>query len=166
MKPVECPFEAETLSAVLQGRWPDRADAELRCHAAGCQICSDAAAIAGQIDEARERTRARAALPDSGRVWWTAQMRARREAAEAAGRPITAVQAVAFTCSIALLGACFGATSRWFQELLGKALAALADGRLIPVATAILAEHGALLLAMGALVLLVPALVYLTVLRD
>ena len=41
---------------------------------------------------------AAAVLPDSGRVWWKAQMRARREAVEAVGRPITAIQVVAFTC--------------------------------------------------------------------
>ena len=43
------------------------------------------------------------------------QLRARREAARTAGRPITAIQVLAFSAAMGLLGACFGATSQWFQ---------------------------------------------------
>ena len=169
MKPVECEFESEVLAAVLQSRWPERVDAQLRAHVAGCAICSDVAAIAGAVDEAREETRAQAVVPDSGRVWWLAQMRARREAADAAGRPITAVQVIALACAMGLLGACFGATSAWFQSALGRigsSLAAFEIKTLLPSATTLLAEHSALVLAMAAVLLLVPAAVYLAMLRD
>ena len=66
------------------------------------------------------------ALPDSGRVWWKAQMRARREAVEAAGRPITAIHVAAFACAMVLMGACIGATSSWFQAGLKWAWAEIA----------------------------------------
>jgi hypothetical protein len=111
MRQVECEFESEVLTAALQSRWPKRVDAELRAHVKACTICSDVVAIASAVDDAREEMRAGAVVPDSGRVWWLAQLRARREAAEAAGRPITAVQVIAFACAVGLLGACFGATS-------------------------------------------------------
>jgi hypothetical protein len=158
MKRFECEFESEVLAAAVQSRWPDRVDARLRAHALTCEICCDVAAVAGAIDAARDDLRASIVVPDSGRVWWLAQLRARREAARTAGRPITAAQVVAFGCSVALLGACFGATSTWFQAI----LSALDAKTLVPL----LMEHGVVAAAMVAVLLLVPAAVYLAVGRD
>src|ERR1035438_10143855 len=50
-------------------------------------------AIAGAIEDTRAEMSAQASVPNSGLVWWLAQLRARREAAEAANRPMIAVQA-------------------------------------------------------------------------
>ena len=169
MKPVECEFESEVLSAALQSRWPDRVDALLREHVASCTVCSDVIAVAVAIDDAREDARQGAAVPDSGRVWWLAQVRARREAAEAAGRPITAAQVIALASAMGLLGACFGATSKWFQSALAwvaSSMAGLNVGALLPFVSVILAQHGALILAMAAVVFVVPLVVYFTMLRD
>lgn len=163
MKPVECEFEAEVLAATLQSRWPERVDADLRAHVAACTICSDVVSIAGAVDDAREEMRASAVVPDSGRVWWLAQLRARREAAEAAGRPITAVQVIAFACAVGLLGACFGATSTWFQAALGWMASSVAA---LPSAAALLAGHGVLVLAVAAVLFVVPTAVYLAMGRD
>ena len=165
MKRLDCPFEADTLAASIQGRWPDRVDAELRDHIHNCEICADVAAVAGALDTARDEIRTQIVVPDAGRVWWVSQMRARREAARTAARPITAAQVVTFACVVALLGACFGATSTWFQSTLHRVGARLHDvdaQTLIPL----LMEHGALAAAMLALVVLVPAIVYLTVSKD
>ena len=160
MRPIECAceFESEVLGAVLQSRLPDH----LRAHVETCGICADIAAIAGAIDEAREEMHAAAAIPDSGRVWWLAQMRARREAAKAAGRPITAIQVIALACAVGLLGACFGATSLWFQAALRRVEAALAGFS----PSAFLAEHGLIVLAMAFVLLLVPGAVYLALGRE
>lgn len=169
MKPIECELESEVLAAVLQNRWPDRVDASLHQHVVACAICADVVAIAGAIDNAREEMRERAVVPDSGRVWWLAQMRARREAAQTAGRPITAAQVIAFACAVGLLGACFGATSAWFQSALRRTASSLAAFKfqaLLPFAGAFVAGHGALLLGMAAILLVVPAAVYLTMLRE
>jgi hypothetical protein len=158
MKPVECEFESEVLVAALQARMPE----PLRAHVAGCAICSDVAAVATAIDDARERMRGDAVVPDSGRVWWLAQLRARREATKAAGRPITAIQVIALACAIGLLGACFGATSTWFQAGLVRIQASLAGFS----AAAYLAEHGLLILAAALVLLLVPGAVYLVLGRE
>ena len=120
MTPLECEFESEVLAAAGQGRWPDRVDAQLRAHVAACQICSDVAAIAGVIEATREELRTSAVIPNSGRVWWLAQLRARREAAEAANRPMIAVQVVAFICAVCLLGACFRAASTCLSPVFGR----------------------------------------------
>ena len=49
MRQIECAFESEVVMAVVQSRWPDRADAELREHVKTCEICADVAAVAGAI---------------------------------------------------------------------------------------------------------------------
>ena len=164
MEPVDCEFESEVLAAAVQSRWPDRVDARLRAHALTCAICSDVAAVAGAIDEAREEMRASVVVPDSGRVWRRARLRARREAAESAGRPITAAQVIALACAAGLLGACFGATSRLFQSALrwiASSVAAFDFKAFVSFATALLAEHGALAAGIAALLFLAPAAVYL-----
>jgi hypothetical protein len=153
MTPVECEFESEVLAAALQARWPDRVDAQLRAHVAACRICSDVAAIAAVIEATREELRTSAVIPSSGRVWWLAQLRARREAAEAANRPMIAVQAVAFVCAVCLLGWCVRAASTWLSPVFAR----IASG---------MVEHAVLALAMAALFLLIPAGVYLALGRE
>lgn len=169
MKPVECEFEAEVLVAVLQARWPDHVDDQLRAHAVGCAICSEVAAVAQAFDGSLEETRASVQLPDASRVWWQAQMRARREAVQAAGRPITAVQLVAFACAVGLLGACFGATSTWFQAALKRVAsnAASFDGTaFLAAASTLFAEHGALVIGLVAVIFLVPTAVYVALAKE
>lgn len=173
MSQIECPFESDVLTAVLQSRWPERVDAELREHAKSCRICSDVAVVADAIEFAREDSvaafTAHDGIPDSGRVWWKAQMRARREALETVARPITAVQVVAFACGVGLVGACIGATSHWFQAGLKWAwneVAGVNPGALIPYAAALIAGHGLLAACMVAMVFVVPVAVYLAIGRD
>ena len=153
MTPLECEFESEVLAAAVQGRWPDRVDAQLRAHVAACRICSDVAAIAGAIEDAREDMSARAVIPNSGRVWWLAQLRARREAAEAANRPMIAVQVVAFICAVCLLGWCLRAASTWLSPVVARIASGMVD-------------HAVLALAMAAVFFLVPAGVYLALGRE
>jgi hypothetical protein len=169
MKQIECEFEADALAAALQSRWPDQVDAQLRAHVAECPICSDVVTITCAVDDARIQMRARAVVPDSGVVWWRAQLRARREAAEAAGRPITAAQLVAFAFAVGLLGACFGATSTWFQwafRSITSRLGGLDAKAVLDSATAMLAQHGVLVLGAAAMLFLIPTAVILTLRRD
>jgi hypothetical protein len=162
MKSFDCEFESEVLAAALQSRWPDRVDPQLREHAATCSLCAETALVASAIDQAREEARGAAVLPDAGRVWWLAQMRARREAIAAAGRPITLVQVIAFACAAALLGvcfgACFGATSSWFQSALRRI-------QMQPVA-ALLAGHVVLAACLAAIIVLIPAAAYFAFAKD
>ncbi len=170
MKQIECLFEADVLAAVIQSRWPERVDQELREHAKTCQICSDVAAVANAIESAREESVSNAAMaetiPDSGLVWWKAQIRARREATEAVGRPITAVQIAAFACAIGLLGACIGATSSWFQAALKGLWAELTDVNFLAYATGLIMGHWLLALCMVTMILVIPVSVYLMIGRD
>jgi len=153
MKRTECEFEADVLAAVMQSQWPYPVDAKLRDHASHCEICSVVGVVAAAIDAAKENP----AIPDPGRVWWLAQLRVRREAATAAGRSITVAQVLAFACAMGLLGACFGATSTWFQSVLRWMGSNLVN---MPSATLRLAA------GMAALIIVVPTAVYLAIRRD
>ncbi len=173
MRQIECEFESDVLAAVIQSRWPERVDAELREHVKKCDICSDVAAVASAIECAREVTAADAAipaaLPDSGLVWWKAQMRARREAVETAGRPITAIQVAAYACAMGLMGACIGASSSWFQAILKSGWAAVSGfdvKAFIPYATALIEGHGLLAACMVAMIFVLPVAVYLAAGKD
>jgi hypothetical protein len=160
MERLECEFEAAILAA--QPFWPEGADAELRAHSAACPICAETVRVAGALADAAAESRAELAagvLPDAGLVWWRAQMRARREAALAAGRPITAMQVLAFAAAMGLAGACFGATSTWFQEVLQAGIAAfkeMSGSELAAALGALAAEHAVALVAAGAVLLLTP----------
>lgn len=153
MMPPECAFEEEVLAAVVAGR----VDAHLREHAASCAICRDLIEVAGAIGDVRDRIPAPLLIPDAGRIWWVAQLRARREAIKEAGRPITAAHVIALACAAGLAGACFGATSAWFQAALQG---------LVPSATAIVLQHEAIAAGMAVLLFLVPAAIYLAMGRD
>jgi len=161
MNAPECAFEEEVLAAALQSRWPDRVPSELRAHVESCSLCRDLAEVSGAISEMREEMRPATVLPDAGRIWWMTQLRARREAIQTAGRPITAVHIAALGCAAGLAGACFGATSAWFQSVLNW----LAS-RGAPSAWDVVAQHSLLAAAMAVLLLAVPAAVYLAIGRE
>lgn len=169
MKRVECEFESEVLAALMQSRWPERAGTGLRAHVEQCEICASVATVAAALDEAHGAELACAAVPDAGRVWRMAQMRARREAVKAAGRPITAAQVIAFAIAMGLMGACFGATSAWFQASLGRVTAELAGADWtgwLAAANQLLTGHGAFVAGLAAAVVAVPAAVYLAIGRE
>ena len=76
MIPATCEFEPEVLAAALESRWPEGADTQLREHAFRCAVCSETALIAAAIANDRDLMRPDIVIPDSGRVWYLAQLRA------------------------------------------------------------------------------------------
>jgi len=89
------------MDAVASGRWPKRADVELRHHVDACPICQDVAAVFSAISAEREDAWSRVSVPPPSVVWWRAQIRAREEAARTAIRPIAVAQAIAVACLVA-----------------------------------------------------------------
>ncbi len=158
MKTVGCAFEPEALAAALDRRWPEGVDETLHAHVQSCRDCSEVVTVATALQQARETGGAPPALPDAGRAWRMAQLRARREATQTAGRPITAAQVIALACAAGLLGACFGATSESFQAALRAPL--------LVSAAELLSQHALLFLGAGAILVTIPAAVYLAILRD
>jgi hypothetical protein len=114
MNAFECPHEQDLLDAIQASRWPDRAEAALTAHVAGCAVCRDVATVAPAFMGGTDGP-VGIHVPEAGAVWLRAQWRARAEAERLATHPITAAQAAAIGCVAAISGALFGATSAWFQ---------------------------------------------------
>jgi hypothetical protein len=85
-----CEQEPRVLEAATSGRW----EPALRKHAEECASCAEVALVAAFMNEA-EAEPAEVRLPDAELVWWKAQLRARRAAAEKATRPIALAEKAA-----------------------------------------------------------------------
>ncbi len=108
MKVDHCEQEADALEAVRSGRWPDACEAELRAHVGQCAVCSEVVMVAELMRQGDAAACAEAHLPAPGLLWWKAQIRARRRAAERAAEPINliaSVTAVAVVLSLAAFAA-------------------------------------------------------------
>jgi hypothetical protein len=168
MTRVDCDREVEVLDAVYTRRWPDRAGDALRAHVSSCQTCADVALVAAAFEDECDMTRAAVQVPDSGRVWWRMQMRARQDAARAVVRPISMAQSVGIASAVGLGGAVFGATAGWFQQSLRSLWTVLRSAMSVdvpslpPALATTLASHGLLLLAIVLCLMLAPVAVYLT----
>jgi len=99
----ECDREQDVLDAIAAGRWPERCDDELHAHVSSCAICSELSEVACAVVDDRETVWGEADIPSAGIVWWRAQLRAREEAARAAGRPVAFIQGVAASVALWLI---------------------------------------------------------------
>lgn len=163
-----CVREDDVLDALASHRWPARCDEELRTHVQRCPVCADLAEIADVLVNDREVASREGRVPSAGIVWWRAQLRAREDAARAAGRPVAFVQGIAAAVAIWLAIALFRAIppdysaewNTWLTGVLPSAKITLADlahfAPTVPVAIALI---------VGASLLLAPLAIYL-VLAD
>jgi hypothetical protein len=168
MKPLECPREAEVLQAV-ECRAHREIAAELQEHIAACAVCSDLSAVAAAFDGARESLLATAELPDAGRVWRQARMRARQEAIHQAGHPITAAQSIAFGAATGLLGAYIGATSTGVQSALvwaQRQWTAIDKLAWLTAAAAFVGDHAVYFAVVAGAVVLLPTAVVWALSRE
>jgi hypothetical protein len=172
VKIVDCCREQEVLDALTSGRWPDRADEDLRAHVATCGICDDVVNVAGALLEGREDEPGDARIPSSAVMWWRAQMRARQEAAREAARPITVAQAIASVAAIALTVAALVALSSQFGELFSGLLrgwaSGVGDAAASVEAPSVLLAQGWMLpaLIIGVWLVLAPVAIYFAVADD
>ena len=103
MKVLQCDKERAVTELLQSGRWPEACDPALRNHVENCAICSEAVLVFRLLQEENAAMLADAKLPEAGLVWWKAQLRARREAAELATRPIALAERFALACGLAVL---------------------------------------------------------------
>ncbi|MEO8074952.1 MAG: hypothetical protein ABI818_01405 [Acidobacteriota bacterium] len=167
MRTPECPREQELLEALAGGRWPDGAVTELEMHAGRCDSCTELLTVALPLLREHELAERHARIPSSGVVWWRAQMRARREAVDAATRPIAWTQGLALACAAGLAAGVATFAETGVRAWLGWGVTALAalDPRTIDLARLqALAPAGTLpLVALGLLVVVAPMAIYLAV---
>jgi len=124
MKADRCDRETDVLEVVRTGRWPEACDADLRAHVAGCAVCAEVVLVAEALRRQDAGAWLEARLPAAGLVWWKAQIRARREAAERAAEPMNVVAIAACACLACSLVALavwqwprIASWSRWFRVL-------------------------------------------------
>ena len=103
MKVPQCGKERAVTEMLQSGRWPEACDSALRSHVENCAVCSEIVLVAQFLQEDHAALLAEMKLPDAGLVWWKAQLRARREAAELATRPIALAERFAVACGAAAL---------------------------------------------------------------
>jgi len=128
----KCEREQAVTELLQSGRWPEACDAALRSHVENCAVCSEVVLMARLLQEENASLLADVKLPDAGLVWWKAQLRARREAAELATRPIALAERFALACGMAVLLAFLlwnradfnvgHSDAHWFQSLVLNSL--------------------------------------------
>lgn len=102
-----CARESEVVSAVIEGRWPDRCGHDLEAHMADCHDCRDAVEVCGLLREAQSSdTQIQAAdalaVPAATRVWLRAAVRLRAEAEHNANRSLTWALGIGGACVVGL----------------------------------------------------------------
>ena len=112
-----CSRESDTARAASAGEWPE----ELLAHAADCPVCRDVALVAAALGRDRRRLPAEPRVANAGRIWWMAQLRARRAAAERAVRPISVMELVAIAVAVPVaaraLASAVPVVATWLTEL-------------------------------------------------
>jgi hypothetical protein len=154
-----CPHEQAIADLIVAGRWLDEGDDALRAHAAECRACAETLELARLLQEDQKALCEAAPVPSAGAVWWRATIRARAEAARAAGQPITLLQGIAAAAAMGLFVALVGAWWRsvapggtWFErfdELVSRSAS-------VPVPLFL-----SLLLVLAACLIVAPIAVYL-----
>ena len=89
MRVQSCPHENSVITAILAGRWPDQCDESLHAHAALCETCRELAEVASLLRVDRHHLHDEMRVPSAGQIWWRAAIRARLEASEQVGRPLS-----------------------------------------------------------------------------
>jgi len=152
----ECEYERELIEAVNAERWPDRCDAELRSHAATCEVCQDVVQVAKALQDDADTTSYDVRLPSAGLVWWRAELRARRDAMRTAERPLTLVHAFAGACGVGVLAALLTQLTPWLRQ----SFLHLTGIHISDVAVVMLQQPWPLVLTVGVLLVLAPVALY------
>jgi hypothetical protein len=165
---VDCAREDELLEALQAGRWPETADATLRVHVDACASCADLLAVAAPLLDEHHALAREAQVPSSAIVWWRAQMRSKREAAETAGQPISVVQGITFACIAGLLVTALGVYVPTFRSAFGWIVEASASWSALPLPVDPLASPIALaaVAAIGLCAVVLPVALYFTLRED
>ena len=116
MRKLDCAREDELLEALQTSRWPETCDASLCEHVEACAACTDLLLVAAPLLSERRALVHEASVPSSAVVWWRAQMRSRREAAEKAAQPVSVALGIAVACAAGLLATALGIVVPTFRR--------------------------------------------------
>jgi len=94
-----CSFEKEIQEALKSGHWPAGCAPELREHVRQCDSCNDLVLLTQAFQLAKTSSSTEVNVPP-GLIWWRAQLRLRRAAAEQVGTPLSIAQLFAWAISL------------------------------------------------------------------
>jgi hypothetical protein len=168
MTPAACAQERELIEQLVQGRPLEDWDSALQQHVARCDMCREVASVASAVWADGRDGLSEHHLPTASQVWWRAQVRARFDAAQTAGRPITFAQGAAGAAIVGMAASVVGwqwiaLPARVVRELAVRATDADTTGLLSTVAPSPL---GWAVLAACACVLVLMPLAALLALSD
>ena len=168
MRSADCAREDELLEALQSSRWPETADPTLRTHVHGCASCTDLLAVAAPLLHEHHALVREAQVPSSAIVWWRAQMRSKREAADTAAQPISVVQGITLACIAGLLATALGLFVPTFRNAFGWAADAAGSWFALPLPVDPLASPIVLaaVAAIGVCAIVLPIALYFTLHED
>ena len=94
-----CSYTKDVQDALKNGHWPAGCMPELRDHVRRCHACNDLVLVTQAFQLARQHSASDADVP-AGLLWWRAQLRRRRVAAEQVSAPMTIAQIFAWAISL------------------------------------------------------------------
>ena len=168
MHSAACSREHELLEALQSGRWRESTDPALRSHVDACATCTDLLAVAAPLLDEHDALVGEAQVPSSAIVWWRAQMRSKRDAAETAAQPITVVQGIMFACVAGLLATALGIFVPTFRNAFGWIVEAAGSWSALPLPVDPLASPMTLaaIAAIGLCAIVLPVALYFTLHED
>jgi len=97
-----CSYEKELNQALKEGHWPDACADDLRDHVNRCELCRDLILVTQAFRHAKRASIQVAPAGSPELLWWRAQLRRRRVAAETVSRPIAIAQIFAWVISLVI----------------------------------------------------------------
>lgn len=146
-----CRYETDVECAARTGNWT----AELETHVADCVRCGEIALVAGVLNREYRLAIMEGGAVDAGRIWWVAQLRARRMKIERATRPIALVGTVGLSCAGLAVAMVFVRVSEVIIPWMAK-VPSMWDSPFEAAATTVAITGGALALVLPVLRFLLP----------
>ena len=159
---IACARESDVRLAARVGRFDD-----VKEHLRECALCQDTLVVALALQADEEVARTESPVPTADVVWIRAQLRARREAAKVAVRPLFVMQALGLACLVGAVVGVFGTGAWWLRSWATwlSSIAALGAGLEGSAEMTTLAVRG-VALALAVWLVIAPVAVYLAAIED
>jgi hypothetical protein len=166
----ECERADRVVEAIVDGRWPDDAQGELRSHVAACRSCAELVEVATALHADAAQLVTGASVPTASAMWWRMQARQRAESARMAERPIAIAQMLGIASGLGAAAASLFVLIVWLGRPVhpGSAPVPLSETLTTAVERSIALVQSSLPIAMTVALsaILVPLVLYFAMVED